>query len=244
MAENTTSRTNVSLISSTSCFDEIISINATAQLLLLVMLGVSSHLSDDDLTIFALNGLGSGFKEIFAAIRARDTPVSFKELHDKLVEHEAFLKREESRGGSNVTMNNTRTFLGNTQPRYGNGQSHNGKMFFNNRNHQGKKFNNNGNHNNHQEAPTTIARGSSHLFGNSSSSNWIVDFGASHHVTGDLSNLSHHQPYEGPDDILLGDGSGLEITHTGSSKLLTPSKISKRGRISLKDGARMMCMSG
>ncbi|KAL6324827.1 hypothetical protein AAG906_018354 [Vitis piasezkii] len=41
-------------------------------------------------------------------------------------------------------------------------------------------------------------------FGNSSSSNWIVDFGASHHVTGDLSNLSHHQPYEGPDDILLG----------------------------------------
>ena len=51
-----------------------------------------------------------------------------------------------------------------------------------------------------------------------------MDFGASHHVTGDLSNLSHHQPYEGPDDILLGDGSGLEITHTGSSKLPTPSK--------------------
>ena len=32
MAENTTSRTNVSLISSTSCFDGIISINATTQL--------------------------------------------------------------------------------------------------------------------------------------------------------------------------------------------------------------------
>ena len=109
---------------------------------------IDTHLSDDDLTIFALNGLGNGFKEIFAAIRARDTPVSFKELHDKLVEHEAFLKREESRGGSNVTVNNTCTILGNTQPRYGNGQSHNGKMFFNNRNHQGKKFNNNGNHNN------------------------------------------------------------------------------------------------
>ncbi|KAL6324317.1 hypothetical protein AAG906_012563 [Vitis piasezkii] len=37
--------------------------------------------------------------------------------------------------------------------------------------------------------------------------------GASHHVLGDLTNLSHYQPYEGPDDILLGDGSSLEITH-------------------------------
>ncbi|KAL6341216.1 hypothetical protein AAG906_032334 [Vitis piasezkii] len=109
---------------------------------------IDTHLSDDDLTIFALNGLGSGFKEISAAIRARDTPVSFEELHDKLVEHESFLKREESRGGSNVIVNNTRTSLGNTQPRYGNGQSYNGKRFFNNRNHQGRKFNNNGNHNN------------------------------------------------------------------------------------------------
>ncbi|WKA03007.1 hypothetical protein VitviT2T_021146 [Vitis vinifera] len=195
MAENTTSRINVSLISSTSCFDGIISINATVQLPIklnnnnfpswkaqfdallyegvvpLIATATSSrdawvklhklyanksrsqvmnlkekltnitcntrsvaeylqtikgiadelalidtHLSDDDLTIFALNGLGSGFKEISAAIRARDTPVSFEELHDKLVEHESFLKREESRGGSNVTMNNTRTSLGNTQP--------------------------------------------------------------------------------------------------------------------------------
>ncbi|RVX02308.1 Retrovirus-related Pol polyprotein from transposon RE1 [Vitis vinifera] len=41
---------------------------------------------------------------------------------------------------------------------------------------------------------------------------------APHHVTSNLTNLSHHQPYEGPDDILLGDGSSLEITHTGSQK--------------------------
>ncbi|XP_011040770.1 PREDICTED: uncharacterized protein LOC105136950 [Populus euphratica] len=73
---------------------------------------VSTHLSDDDLITFALNGLGSDFKEISAVIRARDTPVSFEELHDKLVEHEAFLKREESRGGSSVTVNSTRTSFG------------------------------------------------------------------------------------------------------------------------------------
>ena len=119
---------------------------------------IDTHLSDDDLTIFALNDLGNGFKEIFADIRAQDTPVSFEELHDKLVEHEVFLKREESRGGSNVTLNSTRTNLGNHQSRYGNGllgngqyssgQCNNGKKFFNNQSHQGRKFNNNGNHNN------------------------------------------------------------------------------------------------
>ncbi|RVW87804.1 Retrovirus-related Pol polyprotein from transposon RE1 [Vitis vinifera] len=54
-------------------------------------------------------------------------------------------------------------------------------------------------------------------FGNSTSSNWIMDSGASHHVTGDLSNLSHHQPYEGPDDILLGSQNG-GASHSRRSK--------------------------
>ena len=50
-----------------------------------------------------------------------------------------------------------------------------------------------------------------------------MDIEASHHVNWNLTNLSHHQPYEGSDDILLGDDSGLS-THTGSSKLPTASK--------------------
>ncbi|KAK9211993.1 hypothetical protein WN943_001372 [Citrus x changshan-huyou] len=44
-------------------------------------------------------------------------------------------------------------------------------------------------------------------------SNWLLDSGASHDVTSDISNLSLHQPYEGPDDIVIGDGTGLNITH-------------------------------
>ena len=45
---------------------------------------------------------------------------------------------------------------------------------------------------------------------------WIVDSGASHHVTSQMSYLSLHLPYDGPDDVYIGDGSGLKITHTGS----------------------------
>ncbi|CAL8993827.1 unnamed protein product, partial [Prunus brigantina] len=46
---------------------------------------IDSPIFDDDLVIHILNGLGSDFKEIAAAIRARETPISFEELHDKLV---------------------------------------------------------------------------------------------------------------------------------------------------------------
>lgn len=41
-------------------------------------------LNDDELVIHALNGLGNDYKEICAAIRARDATMSFEELHDKL----------------------------------------------------------------------------------------------------------------------------------------------------------------
>ncbi|KAL6334026.1 hypothetical protein AAG906_000080 [Vitis piasezkii] len=50
---------------------------------------------------------------------------------------------------------------------------------------------------------------------------WLLDNGASHHVTADLSNLSLHTPYTGSDDIMIGDGSSLPITHTGSTSFTT-----------------------
>ncbi|KAK3204745.1 hypothetical protein Dsin_018791 [Dipteronia sinensis] len=48
--------------------------------------------------------------EIAAAVRARDTIISFEELHDKLVEYESYLKREEIRNNSNTLTANTARF--------------------------------------------------------------------------------------------------------------------------------------
>lgn len=53
--------------------------------------------------------------------------------------------------------------------------------------------------------------------------NWILDSGANHHITTDLNNLSHHSNYEGPDSVTIGDGSGLAITHMGSTHFSNPS---------------------
>ncbi|CAN7021996.1 unnamed protein product [Brassica rapa subsp. trilocularis] len=45
--------------------------------------------------------------------------------------------------------------------------------------------------------------------------NWILDSGATHHLTTDLSNLSLHQPYTGGEEVTIADGSTIPISHTG-----------------------------
>lgn len=53
---------------------------------------------------------------------------------------------------------------------------------------------------------------------------WLLDSGATHHLTSDLNNLALHQPYNGGEAVSIADGSGLQITHTGSASIRTPSK--------------------
>lgn len=48
---------------------------------------------------------------------------------------------------------------------------------------------------------------------------WLLDTGASYHITTDLTNLSLHQPYTGTNDVMIGDGTGHQITHMGSVSL-------------------------
>ena len=46
-----------------------------------------------------------------------------------------------------------------------------------------------------------------------------MDSAATNHVTSDLHNLSLHSPYDGPNSILIGDGTSLRISHFGSTTL-------------------------
>ena len=55
-----------------------------------------------------------------------------------------------------------------------------------------------------------------------SSNGWFLDSGATHHVTHDLETLALHSPYDGTEELLIGDGSGLVISNTDSTSLLTP----------------------
>lgn len=48
---------------------------------------------------------------------------------------------------------------------------------------------------------------------------WLLDSDATHHISSDLANLSLHQPYTSGEEVVIGDGKGLSITHTGSTYL-------------------------
>ncbi|XP_010274285.1 PREDICTED: uncharacterized protein LOC104609611 [Nelumbo nucifera] len=64
-----------------------------------------------------------------------------------------------------------------------------------------------------KQAHTTSSSRSTH------DENRYPDSGATNHMTSDLGNLSLHDEYHGTDHILIGNGTGLDISHIGSSIL-------------------------
>ncbi|KAK9723469.1 hypothetical protein RND81_05G000700 [Saponaria officinalis] len=45
---------------------------------------------------------------------------------------------------------------------------------------------------------------------------WILNSGATHHISQDLDTLALHAPYDGTGDLIIGDGSSLPIHNIGS----------------------------
>uniref|UniRef100_A0A251SM04 Putative zinc finger, CCHC-type n=1 Tax=Helianthus annuus TaxID=4232 RepID=A0A251SM04_HELAN len=66
----------------------------------------NSPINDEDLTVHITNQLGDDYKNLTAAIKARDSPITFSELFAKLVDHECSLK-ENSQPPLISTVNNT-----------------------------------------------------------------------------------------------------------------------------------------
>lgn len=55
---------------------------------------LSDHqISNEDLTLYILNGLGPKFQEIVSLIWAREKSLAFEEFHNLLVGHKSYLKR-------------------------------------------------------------------------------------------------------------------------------------------------------
>lgn len=103
-------------------------------------------LSDDDLTLHVLNGLGHNYREITGPIRSRETHLKFAELHDMLVEHELYLKNLEDLNSSLVVTANV---AHNTRGGSNHQSSNRVGSFNHNRNNSGRggSYNNCGNSN-------------------------------------------------------------------------------------------------
>jgi hypothetical protein len=57
---------------------------------------IDHPISEDDLTLYILSGLGTDFREIAGPIHARERPLAFEELHDLLISHDVYLRRLEA----------------------------------------------------------------------------------------------------------------------------------------------------
>lgn len=53
---------------------------------------IDTPFSNDDITLHVLNGLGVEYRDIVTLIRARETSLSFEELHNLLIGHEAYIQ--------------------------------------------------------------------------------------------------------------------------------------------------------
>lgn len=51
---------------------------------------------------------------------------------------------------------------------------------------------------------------------------WYTDSGATDHITSDINNLTSRSNYQGPDQVSVGNGAGLRISHVVSSFISSP----------------------
>lgn len=54
---------------------------------------------------------------------------------------------------------------------------------------------------------------------------WVLNIGASHHMTPNLGNLNQRVQYKGDEKINIGNDEGLIVKHIGSTNLFTPQHL-------------------
>ncbi|KAJ0647385.1 putative transcription factor interactor and regulator CCHC(Zn) family [Helianthus annuus] len=190
----------------------------------------------EDVTDTILQGLDSkAYKPVIESVHARDNPISFHELHEKLINHELSLsqnppestsihqpasafaahtrpysKQWPSRPPSNAlgllptpsSASAQRPFLGKCQWCFTKGHSLTSCPSFKKSHPQITLPT----YNRTQTQPKPQA----HLMTThptvDSDLSWLKDSGASHHITNDLNALSMHNPYDGTEELIIGDG--------------------------------------
>lgn len=201
-------------------------------------LALIGHPVDDlDLVIAALNGLRPQFREYSTSVRTRDAPILFDELFDKLVDFEIYILRDEQHIVSvPATANWANRANHHTNRKYQN-PSHNSHyrkssnsdssrplvvcQFYDKDGHLARTcYKINGYPPKNKSKPYA-----NHVDKRTANdSPWLLDSGASHHVTNDLANLSFSKEVSEPDHLFVADGKPLSIMNNGNTHIFTPSK--------------------
>jgi hypothetical protein len=190
--------------------------------------------------------LGIEFREIAAPIRARETSLKFEEIHNLLVSHENYLRQLEQQSAnsfvptanysnrwtpqlaSNSRQSKWRPPVSFSTPRGHNGTHRNESFNSGHRRFKPKcQWCDQLGHTAKQCPKMSASDFSANCAASSQPKNhkWLVDSAASHNMTTDLSNLTINSEYDGTDEVVIGDGSGLPVSHIGSLSLKTSNHV-------------------
>ncbi|KAL6556414.1 hypothetical protein OROGR_005702 [Orobanche gracilis] len=202
-----------------------------------LLASLGSPVPTEDMTDHILRGLDDGYRAVIDGVNARDTPIAFDELLEKLLIQELSLVAAQRQPPAPLTALNAQA-----RPSYNNNnKSRSGQFSVQPNSHNGtrKPFlgrcqwcNVKGHilsqcHTFKRQHPGVPPppRASMSYPGQAqantavvahSQTDFLVDRGATHHVTNDLDNLALHHPYNGPDSLFMGNGTGLNISHSGT----------------------------
>ncbi|KAH0773853.1 hypothetical protein KY290_010990 [Solanum tuberosum] len=197
--------------------------------------------SNEELIVKILTGLGPEFREISAAIRARDSSISYPELYEKLLDHELFIKHEEAKKPLSTPVTAAIAQQTNMHPRQGNTSNRRSNANSPNTNQSRRAQPSRAGNNNQQQRydhtlkcqlcdrpghSAKVCRSQSHdhiqaranyaARSPTQQAPWIVDTGATHHMASNAQNFTDVHTYHGPEEIAMGDGNTIPISHTGS----------------------------
>ncbi|KAH0661904.1 hypothetical protein KY284_026835 [Solanum tuberosum] len=162
------------------------------------LLTVGAPVSNSELVVKILSGLGSEFREFSTAIRARDSTISYEELCKKLLDHELFPKYEDDKKPLSTNITTAIAQKTSSTP-HCHGHSAGGCR---SQSH------------NHLQAWANFAG----CFPPQQTP-WIVDSGATHHIASDAQSLDAVHDYHGTEDITMGNGQTIPISQTGNANI-------------------------
>ena len=156
----------------------------------------------------------------------RETALSFVELHDLLIGHEHYLKRMDGNSSTLVVTANSSQWK-SSSPRFKNNKNCS-KQNSSNKASSKKSFVVCQIYDHPGHTTKNCAKLQSRPTANCTTSSaplngkWLLDSAASHNITSDLANLCIHSEYDGQDEVVLGDGTGLQVANIGSTTISSP----------------------
>uniref|UniRef100_A0A2N9FCJ3 GAG-pre-integrase domain-containing protein n=1 Tax=Fagus sylvatica TaxID=28930 RepID=A0A2N9FCJ3_FAGSY len=178
---------------------------------------------DKELVGHALNGLGPEYTNFVVMMENREHPPTFSELRSRLFSHEQRLKRTSHHAppmGDTALLSTygskTQHYPPYVQPTgHTNGSHNHGFPSQHNRLNQARQQQ--GNNRFPQSQFQSQSRETPPIIQSQNSDPcWYPDTGATSHMTADMPLLQQPQEYSGSDSVMVGNGAGLPISHTGN----------------------------